>query len=106
VRVNNTAKIDSLRLDPSEKTAWMTIKGLRIKQWGYPDYLMRSQGDFENLEIISGVESLTRHDQGVTLQIKSKDPQLKLHLPSRERLFSPLTDAIDAARLLSVALLL
>ncbi|MCW5209441.1 hypothetical protein VU10_04495, partial [Desulfobulbus sp. US1] len=105
VRVNNTAKIDSLRLDPSEKTAWMTIKGLRIKQWGYPDYLMRSQGDFENLEIISGVESLTRHDQGVTLQIKSKDPQLKLHLPSRERLFSPLTDAIDAARLLSVALL-
>lgn len=105
VRVNNTATVDFLRLDPGEKTAWITIKGLRIKQWGYPDCLIRSQGDFENLEVLSGVESLTRHDQGVTLQIKSKDPQLKLHLPSRERLFSPLTDAIDAARLLSVALL-
>ncbi|MGB5686607.1 MAG: hypothetical protein WBM35_12390 [Candidatus Electrothrix sp.] len=105
VRVNNTAKSGSLRLDPSEKTAWITIKELRIKQWGYPDYLLRSQGDFENLEILSGVESLTRQDQGVTLQVKSSDPQLKLHLPNRERLFSPLTDPTDAARLLSVALL-
>ncbi|CAK8713859.1 hypothetical protein GMJAKD_03095 [Candidatus Electrothrix aarhusensis] len=105
VRINNTAKIDYLRLDPSEKTAWITIKQVRIKQWGYPDYLLRSQGDFENLEILSGVESLTRQDQGVTLQVKSSDPQLKLHLPNRERLFSPLTDPTDAARLLSVALL-
>ena len=105
VRVNNTTKINSLRLDPSEKTAWITIKGLRIRQWGYPDCLMRSQGDFEDLEVISGVESLTRHDQGVTIQVKSSDPQLKLHLPSRERLFAPLTDPADAARLLSVALL-
>ncbi|CAK8723462.1 hypothetical protein KKHLCK_12855 [Candidatus Electrothrix laxa] len=105
VRVNNTAKIDYLRLDPSEKTAWITIKQVRIKQWGYPDYLLCSQGDFANLEILSGVESLTRQDQGVTIQVKSNDPQLKLHLPNRERLFSPLTDPTDAARLLSVALL-
>ncbi|MCI5143718.1 MAG: hypothetical protein D3909_18730, partial [Candidatus Electrothrix sp. ATG1] len=68
-------------------------------------YLLRSQGELENLEVMSGVESLTRHDQGMTIQVKSRDPQLKLHLPSRERLFSPLTDATDAARLLCVALL-
>ncbi|WP_339135981.1 MAG: hypothetical protein WGN25_19390 [Candidatus Electrothrix sp. GW3-4] len=105
LRVNNTAQVGSLRLDPSEKTAWITIKELRIKQWGYSDYLVHNRGDFTNLEVISGVESLTRHDQGVTIQVKSKDPQLKLHLPSRERLFSPLTDPAEAARLFFVALL-
>ncbi|MCI5165871.1 MAG: hypothetical protein D3903_07205 [Candidatus Electrothrix sp. GM3_4] len=105
VRVNNTTKVDYLRMDPSEKTAWITIKQVRIKQWGYPDSLLRSQDDFENLEILSGVESLTRHKQGVTIQVKNNDPQLKLHLPKRERLFSPLTDATDAVRLLCVALL-
>ncbi len=105
VRVNNTAKVGYLRLDPSEKTAWITIKKLGIKQWGYPDYLLRSQEDFENLETISGVESLTRHDQGVTVQVKSTDPQLKVHLPNREQLFSPFTNPAELIRLLCIALL-
>ncbi len=105
VWINNTAKIGYLRLDPSEKTAWITIKKLRVKQWGYPDYLVRTQGDFKNLETISGVKVLTRHDQGVTVQVKSKDPQLKLHLPAREQLFSPWTDPAEAIRLFCVALL-
>ncbi|MCI5120815.1 MAG: hypothetical protein D3908_06425, partial [Candidatus Electrothrix sp. AUS4] len=94
-----------LRLDPGEKTAWIKIKSLHIKQWGYPDYHVQSRNDFQNLDIIRGVESLTRHDQGVTLQIKSKDPQLKLLLPSRERLFFPLTDTTELIRLLSVVLI-
>ncbi|WP_446011809.1 hypothetical protein [Candidatus Electrothrix sp.] len=105
VRVNNTAKVGYLRLDPSEKTAWVTIKQLRIKQWGYPDYVVRSQEDFARLEIISGIESLTRNDQGVTVQVKSRDPQLKLHLPARGQLFSPWTDPAEAIRLFCVALL-
>ena len=105
VRVNNTSKIESLRLDPAEKTAWVTINEVRVKQWGYPDYVLRDKAAFENLEVISGVESLTRHEQGVTVQVKSKDPRLKLHLPHRERLFSPLTDTTEAVRLLCVLLL-
>lgn len=105
VRINNTAGTDYLRLDPGEKTAWITIKELRIRQWGYPDYLVRSPGDFKNLEVISGVESFTPHDQGVTVQVKSHDPQLKLHLPARERLFSPFTEPTEAVRLLCIVLL-
>lgn len=105
VRVNNTAKVGYLRLDPGEKTAWVTIKQLRIKQWGYPDYVVRSQEDFAKLETISGVESLTRHDQGITVQVKSKDPQLKLSLPHREQLFSPFTNPAEAIRLFCGVLL-
>ncbi|MCI5157238.1 MAG: hypothetical protein D3906_02165 [Candidatus Electrothrix sp. AUS1_2] len=104
VRINNTAKVPYLRLDPGEKTAKVTIKTLRIKQWGYPDYFLQSKGDFANLEIISGVESLTRHEQGVTVQVRSKDPQLKLYLPHRERLFSPLADTTELTRLFCVLL--
>jgi hypothetical protein len=106
VRINNAAKVGHLRLDPSEKTAWITIKELRIKQWGYPDYLVRTRGDFKNLETISGVKALTRHDQGVTVQVKSKDPQLKLRLPQqREQLFSPFTNPAELIRFLCIILL-
>lgn len=105
IRVNNTAKTESLRLDPAEKTAWISIKELRVRQWGYPDCFLRNKGEFQNLEVISGVESLTRHDSGVTVQVKSKDPQLRLHLPHRERVFSPLMNTTEAARLLCAVLL-
>ncbi|XCN74678.1 MAG: hypothetical protein Q3M24_08045 [Candidatus Electrothrix aestuarii] len=105
IRVSNTAHVDYLRLDPGEKTAWINIKSLHIKQWGYPDYHVQSRKDFQNLEILSGVEALTRHDQGVKLQIMSKDPQLKLLLPRRERLFSPLTDTTELIRFFCVIFL-
>ncbi|XOF32569.1 MAG: hypothetical protein ACL93V_11100 [Candidatus Electrothrix sp. YB6] len=105
LRVNNTAKIDCLRLDPGEKTAWVTIKKLRIRQWGYPDYQVSSRKDFEQLQEISGVESFTRHEQGVTVQVNSRDPQLKLNLPVRQRQFSPLTNRTEALRLIGVVLL-
>jgi hypothetical protein len=105
VRVNNTAKVGYLRLDPSEKTAWVTIRKLRIKQWGYSDYLVHNRKDFEKLETISGVESLTRHDLGVTVQVKSTDPQLRIQLPARKQLFSPFTDSTELTRLLCIGLL-
>jgi hypothetical protein len=105
VRVNNTAEVDWLRLDPSEKAARITISRLTVRQWGYPDYQLRNKGEFENLQVISGVESLTRHEQGVTVQVKSRDPQLKLLLPSMEKQFFPFTDVTDSLRLLCVVLL-
>ncbi|MCI5131267.1 MAG: hypothetical protein D3904_07030, partial [Candidatus Electrothrix sp. EH2] len=105
IRVNNTAKTENLRLDPAEKTAWVSIKKLRVRQWGYPDYLVQNKGEFQNLEVMGGVESLIRHDSGVTVQVKSKDPQLRLHLPHRERGFSPLMKTTEAARLLCALLL-
>ncbi|MCI5222608.1 MAG: hypothetical protein D3924_08050 [Candidatus Electrothrix sp. AR4] len=105
VRVNNTAAVDRLRLDPSEKPAGITIKSLTIRQWGYPDYHISNQQEFEHLQIISGVETLTRNEQGVTVQIKSGDPQLQLLLPSMEKEFSPFTDMTDALRILCLVLL-
>ena len=102
LRVTNTSATDFLRLDPSEKTAWITIKRLTVRQWGFPDYTLKDRADFDNLQVIAGVKSLTRLDQGVTVQVKGRDPQLKLILPKMERQVSGLA---DLARIIGVVLL-
>ena len=82
IRVCNISGIDFLRIDPSEKTAYVTIKKLALQQSGYPPYILKSSADFGNLQVISGVESLVRQEKGgVKVQVKSRDPQLRLLLP-------------------------
>ncbi len=81
IRVCDLAGLDHLRLDPSEKTAWITIKRITLRQQGWLDYTLQTADDFKNLEILGNVESLTRHPRGVTVQVKSRDPNLKIYLP-------------------------
>lgn len=83
IRVCDISDLDFLRLDPSEKTALVTIKHLTLRQSGYPPYLLESADDFENIQVIAGIESMGRYEQGgVKVEVQGLDPQLRLLLPS------------------------
>ncbi|MCI5144585.1 MAG: hypothetical protein D3923_03445, partial [Candidatus Electrothrix sp. AR3] len=105
LRVTDISGLDHLRLDPSEnKFARVSIRTLQIKQVGYPNLQLQSKEDFSRLELISGVETMMRHPQGgVTLDIHSLDPQLKLVFPAMEKQISWLDELKPGIFLLLLA---
>lgn len=82
INIGNISGKDYLRIDPSEQAARVTLKRLVIKQWGFPDFQLKTAAEFDKLTMLTGVESLSRQEHGVIIQVKGNDPQLKLRLPT------------------------
>ncbi len=85
IYVTDRGKLDHFRIDPSEnnKQADITIRRLVVQQSGYPDLILESKEEFLKLTSLADISALTRHEQGgITMELRSLDPQLRLELPS------------------------
>ncbi len=85
IHVTDRGKLDHFRIDPSEnnKQADITIRRLVVQQSGYPDLILESKEEFLKLRSLADISALTRHEQGgISMEIRSVDPQLRLELPS------------------------
>jgi hypothetical protein len=84
IYVTDRGKLDHLRVDPSENNqrANITIHRMVVQQTGYPDAILESKEDFLNLQPLADITSLTRHEGGgISMEIRTLDPQLRLDLP-------------------------
>jgi hypothetical protein len=87
VWTTDIARLDHLRLDPSEKPATITLRRITLRQSGFPPVELRSQADFAaNLRVTAEAISMTpAAEGGITLGIRSKDAQMALAIPRMER---------------------
>jgi hypothetical protein len=104
IRVTDIAGLDHLRLDPSERPAWITIKRIVLEQSGYPPFQLTNKAGFAHLQPMAGVESLTRNDHEIRFHANSRDPQFKLLLPAMDHRFLGLSDFGTGLSLVLLAL--
>lgn len=86
-RTTDLVRLDHLRLDPSENsTAKISIRRIAVQQNGVPPWQLSNKKDFAALQVIAGVRSADRPEQGgLVLDIQADDPQLELTLPRLEK---------------------
>ncbi len=85
LRVTDISDLEYLRFDPCQKLGQITVKRLTIKQNGYPAFTLQTGDDFNNLEVIDGIDSVVRDDRGISFHADTRDPKFKLYLPKMEK---------------------
>jgi len=106
LRLADLSGFDRLRLDPSEnQPASITIRRITIRQSGFPIDQLRSREDFAaRLKAAAEMETLAPlPDGGVSMTVRSADPQLELALPKAERRISWLEELEHLLALLLLA---
>lgn len=80
-RIGDLGRIDTLRIDPSERMAQVRIRSLTITQNGYASIRIDSREEYEEMRPLAGIRGITADDQGLVVVPANKDPQLLLDLP-------------------------
>jgi hypothetical protein len=80
-RLADISRIDSLRIDPSEKPAEVIIRSIVIRQPNFADLHIDSVEQFNLLHSKKGIADLEIGDWGFKVAANTADPQLVLDLP-------------------------
>ena len=81
-RIADLARIQALRIDPSEHLSETKIKSITIDQNGYEPIVIAGKTGLELLHPHEGIKATTMDDQGLTITPANKDPQLVYTLPA------------------------
>jgi hypothetical protein len=83
--VSDLRRVDSLRIDPSERPGRVTVKEIVIRQRGLPAIQFSGAADFAGLKPLGDVESTQFTEQGWVVHANGVDPrfQLQVEHPAR-----------------------
>jgi len=106
LRICNLEGLQSLRLDPSERPARVTIHSLAIYQEGFPPIRFDGKKGLQRLVPMGGIRNLVWKDKGVAVVPEGRDPKLNIPLPVMTRGPTFLASSLRIAVILVVILLL
>ena len=85
LRLTDISDLTYLRFDPCQKPGRITVRRIIFRQSGYPDFTMQAADDFNNLEVIDGIDAVVRDERGISFHADTRDPQFKISLPAMEK---------------------